>query len=385
MRFRLPLCLLLLLLLALAACNSNSNSTTSGTGVLFLTAQADRTVNAYSLSLSSGSLTTIGSGVATGAAPAAMVVTPAIDALFVANSGANSISSYTINGDGSLTPSSATTATGKTPMGLAVDPTGKFLFVANQGSSDVSVFAISGASLKPVAGSPFTTIPPGTDVPTGPTAVAVPPSGSYVYVANQFTSTVSAFSFGSEGALKVVAGSPFAVGLNPSAVAVNPAGGFLLVANSGSGNVSVFSICAAVSADCALPDGTMSEIKQSPFSAGLQPDAIAFDPGFNFVYVADFRSNSVWQYTFGSGNGVMQPLTPPSISTGTNPVSIAIRSGATGADIGSSLTNPTDYVYVANIGGSSLSGFTLTTSTGVLDVLGSAVTTAGQPSALLTR
>jgi len=129
----------------------------------------------------------------------------------------------------------------------------------------------------------------------------------------------------------------------------------------------------------------LTAVSGSPFSAGSSPTAIAFDPGFNFVYVVDQKSNEVFQYSFSSGTGVLTALSPATISTGTTPVSIAVRAGATGADIGSSTADLTDYVYVANIGGSTLSGFTLTTITGLLTVLGSAVTTEGQPSAVVVK
>ena len=124
------------------------------------------------------------------------------------NNASDSVSAYTINSDGTLTAGSGTVKTGTMPMGMAIDPAGKFLFVANQGSSSVSVFAISGATLKEVAGSPFTTIPAGSTIPTGPTAVVVSPSGNFLYVANDFTGTVSAYSISSTGGLAVLGASP---------------------------------------------------------------------------------------------------------------------------------------------------------------------------------
>ena len=371
-------------LLGLIACKGTTTSTPTGTGLLYLAAQSNQSIQAYSLSLGSGSLGEIGNMIATGVRPTAMAVTPAVSALFVSNTGSNSVTSYTINSDGSLT-SVATTSVGKLPAGLAVDANGQFLFVANQGSSSISVFSINGANLAQVKGSPFTAIPPGTEVPTGPVAVAVPPAGNYLYVANQFTNNVSAFSFDSAGALSIVPGSPYSTGLNPSGLAISPAGTFLLVANSGSGNVSSFAICAVASASCLTPNGSLTPAANSPFSAGISPVAIAFDPGFNFVYVVDHQSNEVFQYSFGVNDGSMTALSPAAIATGTTPVSIAIRAGAQGADIGSSLVDLTDYVYVANIGGSSMSGFTVTTSTGLLTVLGAAVTTQGNPSAVVAK
>ena len=377
--------LLAAVLLCLIACsNTNLNNAPTGTGLLYLAAQSTQSIQAYSMSLASGSLGMIGNMVPTGTMPTAMAVTPAVTALFVSNTGANSITGYTIDSDGSLTEV-ATRIVGKLPKGVAVDASGQFLFVANQASSSISVFSINGANLTPVKGSPFTTIAPGTVTPTGPVAVAVPPAGNYLYVANQFTNNVSAFSFNSDGALSIVPGSPYATGLNPSGLAISPAGTFLLVANSGSGNVSSFAICAIASATCLTPNGMLTPAANSPFSAGISPVAIAFDPGFNFVYVVDQQSNEVFQYSFGVNNGSMTALSPAAIATGTTPVSIAIRAGATGADIGSSLVDLTDYVYVANIGGSSMSGFTLTTSSGLLTVLGAAVTTNGNPSAVVAK
>src|SRR5579862_3660784 len=127
MKFRfLQHAVLPLLLLCLLGCSSNSTLLNTGNGLLFVTAQANTTLSVYGINLSNGTLSTIGASTGTGAAPAAIAITPALDALFVANSGSNDISSYTTNSDGSLTAVSGTTKAGTTPMGLAIDPAGKF-------------------------------------------------------------------------------------------------------------------------------------------------------------------------------------------------------------------------------------------------------------------
>src|SRR5579864_3556160 len=117
MKFRfLGYVLLAFLLFCLAACsNANNPATATGTGVLYVTAQANTTISAFSVNLSSGALGAVGSSLGTGAFPSAIAVTPAINALFVANSGGNSISGYAVNSDGSLTAAAATTPTGTTP------------------------------------------------------------------------------------------------------------------------------------------------------------------------------------------------------------------------------------------------------------------------------
>lgn len=392
MKFRVlaGLVLLLLAILAISCSSSSTSNTSSGSGFLFVTTQGNLTLTSYGIALSSGAISGI-TAIATGTNPSAIAVTPGMGALFVSNSGGNFVTSYTLNSDGSLVVGSNTN-TGKTPMGLAVDPSGKFLFVANQGSNDVSVFSINGTSLAEVNGSPFTTIAPGTNLATGPVSVAVPPAGNYLYVANQFTNTISAFAYdGTSGALTAVGGSPYpacaspSVCIAPAAVVISQNGTFLFVANQGSNNVTSFALCVVTSATCSTPNGTMTQVG-APVTAGEQPVAIAEDPNFSFVYVADYASNQVSQYEFSPGSGVLTPLSNPTISTGTSPVSITIRSGQTGTAVGNTTTNPTDYAYVANIGGTSLSIYTLATSSGQLNTLGQPyVTSGGQPSAVVAK
>jgi 6-phosphogluconolactonase (cycloisomerase 2 family) len=276
-------------------------------------------------------------------------------------------------------------------MGLAIDSGGKFLFVANQGASSISVFSINGTGLTPAPGSPFTTIPVGYTFANGtlPTAVAVSSSGKFLYVANQLANFVSAFAInGTSGALTALP-VPFYqdAQTSPSGLAVTPNGAFLYVANAGanSNNVSAWAICDNVVTSCAnpnTPDGTLSPVTGSPFPAGLGPVAIAFDPGFNFAYVVDQRSSTISQYSYGPGSGVLTPLSPATISTGLNPVSLAILPGVVRSDVGNTLFDTTDYVYVANIGAGTISIFSLTTSSGLLNVVGQPIVIFGQTSGI---
>jgi 6-phosphogluconolactonase len=381
------------LLLCLMACSGSPTVVNGGSGLLFVTAQANTTVSVYGVNLTNGALSTVGSSAGTGPAPAGIATTPALDALFVANSGSNDISSFTTNADGSLTAVAGTTKAGTTPMGLAIDPGGKFLFVANQGSSNISVFSISGSTLKAVPGSPFTTIPVGLSYPNGtlPVAVAVSFSGNFLYVANQLANFVSVFSINSSSGALTALGVPFYnVGTSPSGLGISPNGGFLYVMNAGavSNNVNAFAICDNMVTSCSTPttpDGTLTAIAGSPFPAGLGPVAIAFDPNFNFAYVVDKGSNTISQYAWGPGDGVLTPLSPATISTGLTPVSIVVLPGTTGTNTGNNITNPTDYAYVANNGAGTISTYTLTTSTGLLNVTGTPLTSFGQLSSMTAR
>jgi 6-phosphogluconolactonase len=396
MKFRfLQHVLLPVLLFSLISCGGNNSVVNAGgAGLLFVTAQSNTTLSSLVINLTNGALSANGDSVGTGAVPSAIAITPTISALFVANSGANSVSAYTINSFGGLTAATGTTPTGSTPVGLAIDPAGKFLFVANQGSSNISVFTINGTTLTAVAGSPFTTVPVGLSYPNGtlPTAVAVSNSGNYLYVANQLANFVSAFAVSASGALTPL-GVPYysePLGTSPSGLGIQPNGGFLYVMNAGanSNNISAFAICDVIVTSCSnpnTPDGTLTEIAGSPFPAGLGPVAITFDPNYIFAYVVDKGSNEVSEYSYGTGNGTLTPLSPATISTGLTPVSIALRVGATGSNIGNTTTNPTDWIYVANSGAGTISIYTLTTTTGLLNVSGMPYTTFGQTSALAAR
>ena len=67
---------------------------------------------------------------------------------------------------------------------------------------------------------------------TRPTAVAIDPSGSFVYVANQNAGTISAYTINATttAGLTPVAGGPVAAGGNPNSVSVHPNGRFVYVA-----------------------------------------------------------------------------------------------------------------------------------------------------------
>jgi len=387
MRLRVLSSVLVISLCGSLACTSRSTTAaTVNSATLYLALQGSASLQVYTATASSGVISPSGNPLPTGSMPFAIALTPSLSTLFVDNNASDTISAYTVNSDGTLTAASGTAATGSMPMGMAIDPAGKYLFVANQGSSNISVFSISGTSLAEVAGSPFTTIPAGTKEATLPTAVAVSATGNFLYVANNFTGTVSAYSIAGSGALTPLGPSPYTVGTAPSGLEIPASGGFLYVTNTGSNNVSAFAICDKVTTSCAnpsAPDGTLTPVAGSPFSAGIGPVAIAADPAFNFLYVLDKQSSQISEYSYAPGSGVLSPLSTPSVSTGLTPFSLVIISGTTGTNIGNTLTNPTDFVFVANNGASTVSAFTLNTTSGVLTPLGAPTTVnGGNPSAV---
>ncbi|MBZ5649670.1 MAG: lactonase family protein [Acidobacteriia bacterium] len=373
------------LLLSLSACTTSSSSTPSGSGALFVATQGDSSVSAYTIDLSAGTLTANGKGVATGSTPSAMVLAPSGSALFVANSGTNDISAYSVKSDGTLTAGSTTPTGGMTPLSISMDSAGHFLFVANQGlqidpaSGTISVFAVQDAALTAVPGSPFRVAELGASSGTGPAGVAVTPDGKFLYVSNQFDGTVTSFSVNASGVL--TRGLVVPVGTAPSGLAITPNGGFLYVANSST--VSGFAICNQIVTSCndpTAPDGVLTALTGSPFSSGLGPVSIVAAPSGKFLFVVDRLSNQVSQYKIATGTGVLTANTQATISTGANPVWAALRVGTT---TDATTGGTTNFLYVAELGASSISIYTFDSTVGTLGRVGPPISvTGGQPSAV---
>jgi 6-phosphogluconolactonase len=373
------------LLLGLSACNNSSSSSSSGTGALFVATQGDSTVSAFSIDLSTGLLTANGAGVATGGTPSAMLLAPSGTTLFIANSGTNNISAYTVSSSGTLTAAGGSQATGMTPVSMAMDSAGHFLFVANQGlqidptSGTISVFSVNGAALTEVPGSPFRVALPGAPGGTGPSGVAVTPDGKFVYVSNQFDSTVTKFSVDANGVLTQSA--VVAVGTTPATAAITADGGFLYVANAST--ISAFAICNQVLTSCNdpnSPDGSLTAVAGSPFSAGIEPVAIIAAPSGKFLFVVNRQSNQISEYKIATGTGVLTPNTQTQIATGATPVGATIRVGTTAITATGGVT---DYLYVPNLGASSVSVYSFDSTVGNLGLVGGPVAiTGGQPSAV---
>ena len=394
-----------LIALAMNSCTAThgtgTGATGTGTGFMWVTTQGDQTIRSFNINLSTGATTQVGSNVPTGLGPIAIALTPDASALFVANRDDNTISSYSVHSDGSLiapcsTANCNTIAAGPvagTPLALAVDPSGKFLFVANQASQTlfpppntadtVAVFSISGTTLTSVGSFASTG--------NGPAALLASPTGNFLYVANQFTSTVSILSYDSAGNLTQDPTSPVTVGTNPSGLAFSrcagtttttvdcPTGtppGYLFVANSGSNNISIFSACIQITTACPAANGTLTQVGSPVGSSGTRPISFIIDPALDFVYLVDNGSFQVSQYHYSSSTGALTALSPASVSTGSSPLSGGITSDG-------------QWVFVPNNGGSSVSSFSLhvaagTTPTGNM-VAGTAITLVGQPSAVLIR
>ena len=164
-------------------------------------------VSAYSIDAITGALTA-GAPVFTGNSPRSVTVDPTGKFAYVGNFNSNTVSAYTIDaGNGALTRIDADSGTvgvqdfpaETQPNSVTVDPSGKFAYVANSGSNTVSAYTIN-----PSTG---TLVAIGAAVLAGnsPRSVTVDPSGKFAYTANFSSNTVSAYGVtAGTGALTII-------------------------------------------------------------------------------------------------------------------------------------------------------------------------------------
>ena len=95
--------------------------------------------------------------------------------------------------------------------------------------------------------------------------------------------------------------------------------------------------------------------------------SIVAAPSGKFLFVVDRLSNQISEYKIATGTGGPDANTQATISTGANPVWAAIRVGTT---IDAATGGTTDYLYVAELGASSLSIYMFDSTVGTLGRVG---------------
>ena len=166
---------------------------------------------------------------------------------------------------------------GHVPAALAVAPSGTTAYVADQDVSAVTVVDLSNGTVEGQIALPAGNGPP--------SAIAITPNGSTVYV-------VAGQTFGSTGVLIPITaatgsiGSPVSVGPDPTAIAITPDGRTAYVVDNGSTTIT----------PVALANG----IAGSPIQIGIGPVAMAISPTGDAAYVL--------------GAGVDDTLTPVKLS-----------------------------------------------------------------------
>lgn len=339
-------------LIALTGCGGGNAKTLSTANVAFLyvIGQGQNTIQGFHIQGSGELVGTSVSSTATNPRPVAMVLHPSTNFLYVANFTSNTVSGYTVDHTaGVLAPigtALAPTPTGPSPIAVASDPGGHFLFVLNQGDGTISVYSIDGArGLLTQVGAPF---PTGL---TNPTAMNASPTSSFLYVlSGTAPSTISVFSFGTNGAPAAAAGSfQAAPNSNLAGMTIDSKGQFLYAADSVNNGVVSLSIATS---------GGLTEVAGSPFPAGTQPVAVAVDATGAFVYASNSGSNDVSAYTSKAGVLTQVPGSPFT-TEGTGTIT-ATQPGFLTVDV----TNT--FLYVSNVATRGIAAFGINAADGTL-------------------
>ncbi len=256
--------------------------------------------------------------------------------LYAAIPGSNEIVVYREDpNSGVLTQLTGSPVTaGQAVQALAMHPSGKYLYTANSGEGDVSLYTISTAGA-------LTEVTPRTITGVGPQLLAIDKAGSFLYVGNSGSFNISVFSISSSnGALTPVAGSPFPIGVSPINMALSPSGSVLYV--TGGGSIGTSGVIQAFN----LTAGVPALIAGSPFATGNSPYGLAITPSGNVLYTGNNTDNSISEFTIKAEGSLTQLAGSPLGTQSAGPVALQIdKSGA--------------YLYVANQASSNVTGYSI--------------------------
>jgi 6-phosphogluconolactonase len=276
-------------------------SITVAGGFAYVANMSDNTISAYNINNPpDGTLQLLGT-VTAGTYPTSVTVDPSGKFAYVANMGDNTISAYSINSDGTLSPLGTPVATGMSPVSIvtvSVVSLGEFAYVANMGDGSIWTYSINltTGTLQPLSS---------TIAGTSPTFVTVDPSRKFAYVTNEGSNSISAYTIDpTYGILAASTITPtVTAGTNPTSivtVSVVSLGEFAYATNTSGCTISAYSIGT---------DGSLNELTAigSPFSTGTgtYPTSITVDPSGKFAYVVNTGDGSIWAYSINQSTGAL--------------------------------------------------------------------------------
>jgi YVTN family beta-propeller protein len=169
---------------------------------------------------------------------------------------------------------------GNTTLGVTVDPSGSYAYVVNDGSNSISMYSIDHTT---GALTSRGTIAAGSS----PREIVVDPTGRFAYVTNQTAGGISRYTIDGTGLL--VANGSTALGTSPRGIAIDGTGRFLYAANRDDNTLQEFSINS---------DGTLSSL--GTISTSTRPFEIATDPTGRFLYLTHDTQGKISQYSINS-------------------------------------------------------------------------------------
>jgi len=279
---------------------------------------------------------------------------------YVANSGSNSVSAFSIDASGKLTEMTGSPfATGSGPQCVSVHLSGRFVYVAHSGGITAYASDAKSGALTQVGA-----------VSVGPdaTTIAADPSGNFLYVASVASQSMHTYAVdNTTGVLTLVESSnarhaPIFVALTGGNTAVTTHPKFVYQANFGSTDVSAFSVDPAT--------GILAAVAGSPFKIGGSPASVATSPDGRFVFVADFTGNGIAAFVADT-TGALTPVAASPFATPNSPHDVWVDPSGL-------------YLYVVHqSAAANLSIFNIDQNTGALALIsGSPLTVGSAPESL---
>jgi YVTN family beta-propeller protein len=204
---------------------------------------------------------------------------------------------HTVVDTNPATPAVDPIVVGGWPQRVAFSPDGSFAYVTNQGSGTVSV--IDTATHTVIDADPATPVVDSYLVGGAPYGVAFSPDGGFAYVTNANGNTVSVIDTATHTVIDADPATPgvdaISVGGGPREVAFSPDGSLAYVTNFASDTVSVIDTATrtVIDADPATP-------AVDAIPVGSYPRGVAVSPNGGFAYVTNQGGGAVSVISLGA-------------------------------------------------------------------------------------
>ncbi len=200
---------------------------------------------------------------------------------------------------------------------------GDYLYVGNLGTNPTTIagFSIASSALSTLSGAPW-------QVSLEPTALAVTPNNSYLYLGSA-AGGIYVYTIGSSGVLTIGNGGvPVATGISPSVLRVDTTGKWLLGGSAFSGQAYVYQIGSG---------GALTAISSSVVTLNSSDPATDMEiaPSDDYVYVS-CGTAGIYTMSFNSGTGAMAQVN-----------SVLAPKQADAADYGMAISPSGSYLFAA--------------------------------------
>lgn len=149
------------------------------------------------------------------------------------------------------------------------------------------------------------------------------PSGKFLYTSSGSQIYGNVIDSVTGAATSAILGSPWSLSANAFGIAIDPFGRFLYAGHSsGTSSLDAFSINSAAGTLTSVP-GSPTEIVGSPWNTGTNPNRVLVDPSGKFIYTANYGNSTISGFSITPGTGALLPLIHSPYPSGNGSTSLA--------------------------------------------------------------